>query len=120
MRSPPHLLALAVAAGLTALLGGPALAQGAAKSQVEHGAYLVRAGDCVSCHTAPGGKPFAGGLATNTGFGIVYSPNLTPDKETGIGNWSAEQFYRAKDRGFEREIAKRLAYWANLRKERSP
>lgn len=64
-------------------------------AQIEHGRYLAVAGDCVACHTRPGGEPFAGGLALVTPFGKVYSPNITPDKETGIGDWSATDFYRA-------------------------
>ena len=72
-----------------------ALTPEAKAAQVEHGRYLVVAGDCVACHTRPGGAPFSGGLALLTPFGKVYSPNITPDKETGIGDWSATDFYRA-------------------------
>ncbi len=64
--------------------------------QVEHGAYLARAGDCISCHTA-GGKDapaYAGGLAISTPYGNLISPNITPDLETGIGTWTAEDFWR--------------------------
>lgn len=57
------------------------------------GEYLARAGDCVACHSNPGGIPFAGGFAMPTPFGTLYSPNITPDKATGIGSWSAAQFY---------------------------
>ena len=59
------------------------------------GEYLARAGDCIACHTARGGEPFAGGLEMPTPFGIIYTPNITPDPETGIGKWSADDFYRA-------------------------
>jgi cytochrome c553 len=59
------------------------------------GEYLARAGDCIACHTARGGEPFAGGLAMPTPFGTLYTPNITPDAETGIGKWTAEDFYRA-------------------------
>ena len=62
---------------------------------VEHGRALVVAGDCTSCHTADPAKPFAGGKRIDTPFGAVYSPNLTPDRETGIGKWSNNDFYRA-------------------------
>lgn len=62
---------------------------------IEHGKALVVAGDCTSCHTADPAKPFAGGKRIDTPFGAVYSPNLTPDRETGIGNWSNDDFYRA-------------------------
>ncbi len=70
-----------------------------ASSQVETGRYLVKAGDCVSCHTLKGGKPFAGGVALNTPFGVIYSPNITPDKTTGIGKWSGDDFYNAMHLG---------------------
>ena len=67
--------------------------------QIARGAYLARAGDCVACHTAPGGKPYAGGLYINTPFGEMATPNLTPDKETGLGAWTDDQFYRAVHQG---------------------
>ena len=63
------------------------------------GEYLARAGDCVACHTARGGEPFAGGLAMPTPFGTLYTPNITPDNETGIGKWTADDFYRAMHDG---------------------
>ncbi|HLY46437.1 MAG TPA: cytochrome c [Stellaceae bacterium] len=61
------------------------------------GAYLANAADCVACHTDSehGGKPFAGGRALATPFGTFYSPNITPDPETGIGRWSDQKFRRA-------------------------
>lgn len=62
---------------------------------VRRGRYLAIAGDCVSCHTRAEGKPFAGGLAFHTPFGTVYSPNITPDPQTGIGGWSQLEFDRA-------------------------
>jgi mono/diheme cytochrome c family protein len=62
---------------------------------VKKGEYLATAGDCVSCHTAPGGQPLAGGLTVKTPFGPMVTPNITPDKETGIGGYSDDQFYRA-------------------------
>jgi hypothetical protein len=63
------------------------------------GGYLTRAGGCFSCHTAPGGEPLAGGRALATPFGTFYSPNLTPDVETGIGGWTDAQFVRALRKG---------------------
>lgn len=60
---------------------------------IAKGDYLARAGDCVACHTAPEGKLFAGGRAMPTPFGTLYTSNITPDPETGIGKWSADQFY---------------------------
>src|SRR5689334_21730171 len=60
--------------------------------QIEHGQYLATLADCVACHTKKeGGKPFAGGRPLETPFGIIVTPNITPDRETGIGNWTDEQ-----------------------------
>ena len=59
---------------------------------INKGEYLARAGDCVACHTAPGGVPFAGGRGMPTPFGSLYVPNITPDEETGIGRWNADEF----------------------------
>ena len=67
------------------------------------GEYLARAGDCVACHTEPTGKPFAGGRAMATPFGNLYVPNITPDDETGIGNWTADEFYRTMHQGVGRD-----------------
>ena len=69
--------------------------------QVRRGQYLTSVGDCVSCHTRDGGQPFAGGLGLNTPFGVIYSPNLTSDKDTGIGGWTSDQFYRAMHTGVD-------------------
>jgi mono/diheme cytochrome c family protein len=78
-------------------------AQAAANDQlIKRGEYLARAGDCVSCHTAPGGTSFAGGLYMPTPFGEISTPNLTPDKTTGIGDWSDDDFYRAMHEGIGR------------------
>lgn len=67
---------------------------------VARGAYLVRAADCVSCHTVPGGTPFAGGREFDLGsMGTLYSPNITPDKGTGIGSWSDDDFRAALQLG---------------------
>lgn len=70
-----------------------------ANSLVERGRYLARAGNCVSCHTSAGGTAFAGGLAFETPFGKLYSSNITPDPETGIGKWTEEQFAKAVREG---------------------
>jgi mono/diheme cytochrome c family protein len=85
---------LAVAAILVAL-AGPA----AADDLVARGEYLTRAGGCFSCHTAPGGAPLAGGRALETPFGTFFSPNITPDPETGIGRWSDADFRHALRNG---------------------
>ncbi|WP_367847360.1 c-type cytochrome [Rhodoferax sp. WC2427] len=63
------------------------------------GAYLARAGNCAACHTTRGGTPYAGGRGIDTPFGTVYSSNLTPDVHTGIGSWSAAEFWRALHNG---------------------
>ena len=70
-------------------------------STIKQGKYLTRAGDCKSCHTAEGGKPSAGGRPVPTPFGIVYSVNITPDPDTGIGAWSEDDFYRAMHDGID-------------------
>jgi len=62
---------------------------------IARGKALAEAGGCASCHTADAAKPFAGGKRIDTPFGGVYSPNLTPDRETGLGGWSDDDFYRA-------------------------
>lgn len=67
--------------------------------RIAEGEYLARAGNCVGCHTAPGGALFAGGRSIRTPFGDVYSTNLTPDPETGIGNWTTADFWRALHHG---------------------
>ncbi|WP_088342731.1 MULTISPECIES: cytochrome c [Rhodomicrobium] len=70
---------------------------------IRRGAVLAALGDCNTCHTAPGGKPFAGGLPIPTPFGTIYSTNITPDAETGIGRWPEAAFARAMRRGVDRE-----------------
>lgn len=77
----------------------PAQAASATPEQVRNGEYLVRAGNCVACHSVPGDVPFAGGRAIATPFGDVYSSNLTSDDETGLGRWSDQDFYRALRHG---------------------
>jgi mono/diheme cytochrome c family protein len=75
------------------LLAGSAAARADDKALIAKGEYLARAGDCIACHTNPGGALFAGGLAMPTPFGTIYSSNITPDPETGIGGWNADDFY---------------------------
>jgi mono/diheme cytochrome c family protein len=100
--------AFRIIAQLLALLGlgaaGPALAQPqnrapAPQSQVERGRYLAQAGDCIACHTIPGAKIFSGNRPMPTPFGTLYSPNITPDPQSGIGKWSADDFYRMMHSG---------------------
>jgi mono/diheme cytochrome c family protein len=66
----------------------------ASPQTLERGKYLARAADCAGCHTAAQGA-YAGGVALPTPFGTIYGTNITPDKAHGIGNWSADDFYRA-------------------------
>jgi mono/diheme cytochrome c family protein len=71
----------------------------ATPANIARGAYLARAGDCIACHTARGGVAYAGGRALDTPFGRFYGPNLTPDQDTGIGAWSADDFWNALHNG---------------------
>jgi mono/diheme cytochrome c family protein len=73
--------------------------------QVVRGAVLAKLGDCTVCHTADGGRPLAGSRPLATPFGVLYSDNLTPDPETGIGQWSAKAFRRAMKDGVSRSGA---------------
>jgi cytochrome c5 len=66
---------------------------------IKKGEYLAQAGDCIACHTKPGGLPFAGDLPISTPFGILYSPNITSDIHYGIGNWTLAQFKKAMREG---------------------
>jgi mono/diheme cytochrome c family protein len=71
----------------------PALAQ--RQPDVSHGQYIFTLGDCAACHTKPGGAPLAGGLALKTPLGTIYTTNITPDRDTGIGAYSFSDFARA-------------------------
>lgn len=75
-------------------------------SAVERGEYLARAADCMVCHTSAGGKEYAGGLGFKLPFGTLYSTNITPDKETGIGNYTDQQFLDVLHRGKRRDGAR--------------
>ena len=86
----------------TAFVSGECRAEPSAEI-IAHGKALTDAGDCASCHTADPAKPFAGGKRIDTPFGGIYSPNLTPDRDTGIGAWSDEEFYRALRYGVARD-----------------
>ena len=68
-----------------------------------HGAYLARIGNCETCHTAAGGKPYAGQRPIETPFGTSYSSHLTPDKASGLGDWSADDFWQALHHGKSRD-----------------
>jgi len=84
--------------------GVPAELAGA--DPVKRGAYLARAADCLVCHSAPGGKDYAGGLAFPLPFGTLYSTNITPDKDTGIGNYSDQDFLNVVQRGVRQDGAR--------------
>lgn len=83
---------------LAALLTPSSLAE-----KQTRGAYLARAGNCAGCHTAPGGLLYAGGRELSTPFGTFVTPNITPDQGTGIGAWTAEDFWRAMHHGKGRD-----------------
>jgi mono/diheme cytochrome c family protein len=70
---------------------------------IARGSELAALGDCASCHTAPGGAPLAGGLPVPTPYGTIYSSNITPDRQTGIGSWTEAAFIRAMREGVDRE-----------------
>ncbi|HYZ31974.1 MAG TPA: cytochrome c, partial [Crenalkalicoccus sp.] len=98
---------------LAGLLAAPAAAQPAPGSlgavtgapgatPAARGLYLTEAADCMPCHTAPGGRPYAGGRVVQTPFGTVVSPNITPDRATGIGTWTPAEFWNAVHDGVGR------------------
>ena len=74
---------------------------GADKEKIARGEYLVKLADCMACHTDTenGGAPFAGGLQIDTPFGALFVPNITPDKDTGIGSWTEDEFVSAVRQG---------------------
>ncbi|WP_456650048.1 MULTISPECIES: cytochrome c [unclassified Bradyrhizobium] len=82
-----------------AVLTTVAQAQDKSSDVIARGEYLARAGDCTACHTAPEGRLFAGGHAMPTPFGTIYTSNITPDADTGIGKWSADDFYKTMHNG---------------------
>jgi len=87
----------------SALLSAPIPDSTPNAAQLRRGQYLVAVGDCMSCHLRDGGEPLAVGLGLKTPFGVIYSANISSDKDTGIGNWTAEQFYRAMHDGIDDE-----------------
>lgn len=92
--------ATAIVAAAFALIANLAHAAGTPDAAlIARGQYLTRIGDCEACHTRPGGKPFSGGLPIPTPFGTIYTPNITPDAQTGVGQWSFADFYRAMHEG---------------------
>jgi mono/diheme cytochrome c family protein len=99
MRIPALVLAIAVVLPWSAQAQRPNAQD---FEMLERGRYLTIAGDCIACHTIPGGIPFAGGRPIQTPFGVLLGPNLTPDIETGIGAWTDDQFARAMQQGIGR------------------
>src|ERR1700676_3620956 len=92
----PSLAAAVLVAALAGALTGAASAQDLQSfERIERGRYLAVLADCAACHTAPGGQPFAGGLALQTPFGKLVAPNITSDRETGIGNMTDDEFLAA-------------------------
>jgi mono/diheme cytochrome c family protein len=109
MKGLALLVVLGAALALVVQFGRPpdevAPPAAASRASVERGQYLVRAANCFSCHTARGGEPYAGGRPIATPFGTLYSSNITPDPETGIGRWSADDLWRALHEGKARDGA---------------
>ncbi|MEI6000034.1 cytochrome c [Paraburkholderia bengalensis] len=92
--------ALAAACALPLVAGN---ARAADDALVKRGEYLAKAGDCVACHSVQHGKPFAGGLQMMTPMGAIYSTNITPDPDTGIGRYSEDDFRRAMREGVAKD-----------------
>lgn len=89
-----------IAVLLISIVGASGLhAQNKNDAIIARGEYLARAGDCIACHTAPEGRIFAGGRAMLTPFGTLYTSNITPDPQTGIGKWSTDDFYKTMHSG---------------------
>jgi mono/diheme cytochrome c family protein len=72
-------------------------------AEIEQGRYLARAGDCIACHTAPGGQEFAGGLPIDTPIGRIFSTNISPDRHSGIGDYAYDDFDRALRKGVAKD-----------------
>jgi len=92
-------------AGLALALHGAVARADAETDLVQRGAYLARAADCVACHSAPGGKPYAGGYGIESPLGTIYSTNITPSKQGGIGDYSEAQFDAALRHGIRADGA---------------
>lgn len=103
MRIPNLFASVVAVASIVFVLSASSSCADGLPDRVSHGEYIATAADCVACHTAPGGKPFAGGRAFTLPFGIVYSPNITPDSETGIGRYSDDEWVEMLHRGVARD-----------------
>src|SRR5437016_14556195 len=105
MRKGPTIAVVLIALGASTGPGASADLQDFAA--VERGRYLANAADCGSCHTIPGSEhPFSGGRPIETPFGVLAAPNITPDRETGIGSWTNNEFDAAVRRGISRNGAR--------------
>ncbi len=100
---PAKLLGAVLLLATAACLAQETQGVAATGSAVERGRYLAAAGNCLSCHTRPGGAPFSGGVSFETPLGILYSTNITPDAETGIGRWTPADLQRAMHQGIARD-----------------
>ena len=106
----PGGLALALAVTVLLVLGVPhgytqttAPAASADPALINQGEYLAHAADCVACHTVPGGAAYAGGRGMGSPLGVIYTTNITPDADTGIGRYTLEDFDRALRSGVARD-----------------
>src|SRR5580692_2552104 len=103
VRKPWAITLLVIAAAVAAAVviavhvPDPGISPALAKRQPDaaHGQYIATLGDCAACHTKPGGQTLAGGLPLKTPLGTIYTTNITPDRDTGIGNYSFADFARA-------------------------
>jgi mono/diheme cytochrome c family protein len=103
LRSAALLTLYALASQAVAAAPAAGHSPATAQSIVSRGQYVALAADCNSCHTAPGGKPFAGGDELKTPFGSIYGPNITQDRRTGIGTWTKADFVRALRLGVRKD-----------------
>ena len=99
MKTLTHLLAATAIGAAGPVLAAAAAAAAPGQTLAQRGAYLAKVGDCIACHSAPGKPAFAGGLPIDSGHGIIYSTNITPDQEHGIGRYTEQQFADAVRKG---------------------
>jgi mono/diheme cytochrome c family protein len=100
-----HCLCAAAAGAALLVFAAASASNAAAQTAAQTGKYVALAADCASCHTAPGGAPYAGGNPLKSAFGTIYGPNITSDVATGIGSWSKADFERALRHGIRKDGA---------------